>query len=303
MPNIVVPDALVSAHADDPEAARWLAAVPGLAAGYLKRWELTPDGAPMHGAASLVLPVTQSDGSGAILKLQPLNDENIGEPLALRTWNGDGAVRLLEDDPETGTLLIERLAAPSLETFPDHVEATKLLAGLLARVSAVPAPPELRTLADVAGAMVAEAPAVIPLLADPAEQDLVRRCAARVAELLPESGDRLLHWDLHYDNVLTADREPWLVIDPKPLAGDPGYELFAALNNRWDDLVATGDLAGAIRYRFDLLREAVGVERERAVGWTLGRILENVLWDVEDGAVAVEPVQVAIADALMNRPS
>src|SRR5690606_39320812 len=51
---------------------------------------------------------------------------------------------------------------------------------------------------------------------------LVARCAAAVAELLPEAGDRLLHWDLHYANVLAGEREPWLAIDPKPLAGDPG---------------------------------------------------------------------------------
>lgn len=302
MPDIVVPDALIAAHEDDEDAAPWLVAVPDLAAGYLDRWGLTLDGRPMHGAASLVLPVVRADGTDTILKLQPLNDENIGEALALRTWNGDGVVRVLEYDPDTGTLLIERLESRSLETFPDHVQATQLVAELLARLCAVPAPPGMRQLADVAGAMVVEAPAAIPLLVDPTEQALVRRCAARVAELVQEPGDRLLHWDLHYDNVLAATREPWLVIDPKPLAGDPCFELFAALNNRWDDLVATGDLPRAIRYRFDLMVEVVGLDRERAVGWTLGRILQNVLWDLEDEEDQVEPVQIAIAEALLTRP-
>lgn len=302
MAEIVVPETLIAARGEDEEARPWLVALPEVAAGYLKRWELRLDGQPLHGAASLVLPVVRVDGTPAMLKLQPLNDENVGEALGLRTWNGDGVVQVLEDDPATATLLLERLEPRSLEAVPDDVEATRILAELIARLTAVQAPPEMRRLAEVAGAMVDGAPDAIRLLSDPAEQSLVRRCAAQVVELLSEPGDRLLHWDLHYDNVMASHREPWLVIDPKPLAGDPGFELFAALNNRWDDLVATGDLPRAIRYRFDLMVEVVGLDRERAVGWTLGRILQNVLWDLEDGGHAVDPVQVAIAAALTPRP-
>jgi streptomycin 6-kinase len=300
VPEFAVPAALIEIHSKDASALPWLNSLPQLAAGYLDRWTLTLAGESLYGAASLVLPVVRKDGTGAMLKLQPLNDENVGEALGLRTWNGDGVVRVLEDDTSTATLLLERLHPQSLSSLPDHVEATRILAELLARLTAVQAPPELRRLADVAGAMVEEAPRMIPLLGDPAERSLVRRCVARVVELLPEPGDRLLHWDLHYDNVLAADREPWLVIDPKPLAGDPCFELFAAMNNRWEDLVATGDLPRAIRQRFELMIGVLGLDRERAVGWTLGRILQNVLWDLEDGEHRIEPVQVAIAEALMD---
>jgi streptomycin 6-kinase len=139
---------------------------------------------------------------------------------------------------------------------------------------------------------------LIPLLSDPSERALVRRFVAQVTELLPESGDRLLHWDLHYENVMAAQRQPWLGIDPKPLAGDPGFEVFPVLWNRWDELVATGDLNQAIRDRFDLMLDVTGIDRDRALGWTAGRILENVLWDTEDGETAINPVLVAITDAL-----
>ncbi|TCN39660.1 streptomycin 6-kinase [Kribbella orskensis] len=255
------------------------------------------DGEPLHGAASVVLPVVQTDGTRAMLKLQPVNDENADEALGLRTWGEDYAVRVLDDAPDA-TILLERLEPRSLSGLPDDTEATRILAELLARLSAVQAPVGLRRLEDIAGQMLADAPGLMPRLADPAEQTLVRRCAARVAELVPESGDRLLHWDLHYDNVMASRRQPWLAIDPKPLAGDPCFELFQALNNRWDDLVATGDLPRAIQRRFDLMVEVVGLDRERAVGWTLGRILQNVLWDLEGGEYAVDPVQVVIAAAL-----
>jgi streptomycin 6-kinase len=130
-------------------------------------------------------------------------------------------------------------------------------------------------------------------LADPAEQRLVNRYADQVRELIPESGDRLLHWDLHYGNVLASDRQPWLVIDPKPLAGDPAFELFQALHNRWDDLVATGNLDQAIRDRFDLMVDITGIDRSRALAWTAGRVLQNVLWEEE-----FDPAFRAIALAL-----
>ncbi|MBK3589198.1 hydroxyurea phosphotransferase, partial [Streptomyces sp. MBT57] len=125
---------------------------------------------------------------------------------------------------------------------------------------------------------------------------------AAVAELAGEAGDRLLHWDLHDGNVLAGEREPWLAIDPEPLAGDPGFELWPALDIRWENVVA-GGVTGPVLYRFDLLTETLGLDRRRAVGWTLGRVLQNALWDIEDGRTALEPAQVALAATLLEHRS
>ncbi|MFI5710372.1 aminoglycoside phosphotransferase family protein [Kribbella sp. NPDC051620] len=281
----------------------WLAAVPALAAEYLDRWQLRLDGKPLHGMASVVLPVVRAaDGTRAMLKLQPFTDENKGEALGLKAWSTDDVVEVLDDDPATATILLERLESRSLDDLPDDTEATKILAELLARLSAVPAPPGLRRLEDIVTEMLTGAPELIPRLADPDQQSLLRRYAAQAAELMQEPGDRLLHWDLHYENVLAAQRKPWLVIDPKPLAGDPGFELLPALHNRWDDLVATGELHRAIRRRFDLLLDVTGIDRERAVGWTMVRILQNALWDLDgpedEREDEIDPHQLEIARAL-----
>jgi streptomycin 6-kinase len=295
---IEIPAKLIRNHRES--GADWLAALPGDVERYVGEWELTVDGAPLSGEASLILPVVRRDGTAAMLKLQSRNEESESEALALRTWHRDDVVEVLEDDPETSTLLLERLESRSLDDLPDHVEATRILAQLLARLSAVPAPPGVRRLADVAAGMVDDAPRLIPLLADPAEQALTWRLVAQVTELLPEAGDRLLHWDLHYYNVLAAKRQPWLAIDPKPLAGDPAFELMPAVWNRWDDLVATGDLARAIRDRFDLMLDITGIDRDRALGWTAGRILQNILWFTEDGDTRIEDELAAVADALFR---
>ncbi|MEW1657313.1 aminoglycoside phosphotransferase family protein [Streptomyces sp. NPDC093707] len=297
-----VPEAFAASYGAHGAAERaWLATLPALGAEFLDRWALRPDGPARYGMASLVLPVPRPDGTPAALKLQQPRAETAGTAAGLRAWRGDGVVRLLDHDDAGATQLLERLdAGRPLSTVPDDTEALRILAGLMARLVAVPAPAGLRRLADLAAAMVEQTPRAVPALRDPAERRLVRTCAAAVAELLGESGDRLLHWDLHYDNVLAGEREPWLAIDPEPLAGDPGFELLPALDNRWEEVVATGDVRRAVLHRFDLLTEAVGLERERAAAWTLGRVLQNALWDIEDGKTALAPEPVAIATALLN---
>jgi streptomycin 6-kinase len=246
-----------------------------------------------------VLPVIRPDGTPAVLKLQHVDEEHLGESTALRIWDGRGAVRLLDEDPATGTMLLERLHDHrSLDDVPDDLAATRVIADLLARLTAYPAPPDLRGLGVIAERMLAQVPTAVGRLAAAGERRLIERWAATVAEVADEPGDRLLHWDLHFQNVLAGEREPWLAIDPKPLAGDPGFDLLPALHNRWDDIVATGDVSRAVLRRFDLMVEVLGLDRQRAVAWTLGRLLQDGLWDIEDGSTAIEPAHVAISDAL-----
>ncbi|MFE2358485.1 aminoglycoside phosphotransferase family protein [Streptomyces parvulus] len=275
---IDVPDGLAAAQAKyNGEAGRaFIAALPGLAASFLERWELRPDGPSMHGWAALVLPVLRPDGTPAVLKLQIADEESEGEPVALRVWDGDGAVRLLDHDPATGTMLLERLDADRmLSHVEDSREAVLVIARLLAHLTATPAPPGMRRLGDIARDMLARTPGTLAGIPDPADRRLVADCAAALREVAGEPGDRLLHWDLHYENVLASGRAPWLAIDPKPLAGDPGFDLLPALDNRYDP--------AETRWRFDAMTDVLDLDRERARAWSLARVLQNCLWNVEDG--------------------
>ncbi|MDR8414824.1 aminoglycoside phosphotransferase family protein [Nonomuraea sp. 3-1Str] len=298
---IDVPEVFAASYGgQDPEARAWVTRLPHLGGELLRRWELRPDGPAAYGMASLVLPVLQAGGAPAVLKLQQVREETAGVAAGLRAWNGDGVVRLLDHDPDSGAQLLERLdATRPLSALPDDDAAMRILAGLMGRLTAVPAPAGLRRLSDIAAAMLGQAPRAVRALRDPAERRLVLTCAAAVAELAGECGDRLLHWDMHDGNVLAGQREPWLAIDPEPLAGDPGFDLLPALDCRWD-AVAAGDVGRTALRRFDLLTEALGLDRQRAAGWTLGRVLQNALWDIEDGKTHLEPVQVTIATALLN---
>nr|WP_107909621.1 aminoglycoside phosphotransferase family protein [Streptomyces chartreusis] len=302
---VEVPHSLASSYARafDDEGRAWIAGLPALAADVLDRWDLRRDGAPGSGEASLVLPVLRRDGTRAVLKFQMPREETTAALVGLRTWDGGGMVRLLDHDPESASMLLERLdATRALTSIEDDDVAMGILAELQSRLVRVPAPPGLRGLGDIATEMLEKVPRAVTILTDPADRRLLLDWASAVAELAGEPGDRMLHWDLHYDNVLAAEREPWLAIDPEPLAGDPGFDLWPALNSGWDEPAAKGDTLRVVRRRFDLLTSVLDLDRARATGWTLGRLLQNALWDVEDGETALDPSAVAISEALLNRP-
>ncbi|MFD8585095.1 aminoglycoside phosphotransferase family protein [Streptomyces californicus] len=303
---IDVPEELAASQSRYNGAAgrAFVAGLPDLAARCLERWGLRPDGPSMHGMCALVLPVVrEADGRPAALKLQAVDEETEGEPVALRAWAaaGAGAVELLDHDPESGALLLERLdERRPLSGGKDVREAVGALGGVLARLVAVPAPEGLRTLGGVVDRMLAAAPEAVALLADAADRRLLADCAAAVREVAGEPGDRLLHWDLHYDNILAGRAEAgragkWIALDPKPLAGDPGFELFPALDNLFD--------ADEVVWRFDALTEALGLDhdRERARAWTLGRVLQHGLWAAEDGEGRLPPDHAEIARRLLGR--
>jgi streptomycin 6-kinase len=266
-----------------PSGDGWCDAAPALARRLAGTWHLTPDGPPTHGGVAWVLPVRTPDGARAVLKVQPVDDETRGEPLALAAWDGDGAVRLLAHDADSGTLLLERLGA-SLETGTDDLSGCAVIGGLLAHLRSHTPPAGLPRLATVLAGLLDRAPAALRRLPDDAGRDALARCAAVGRDLTTEpAGDRLLHWDLHYANVLAAPdpaRGGWLAIDPKPLVGDQGFELLPALRNRWDDAVRAG-VPGHVRRRFDVLCDTAGLDAGRAAAWTCVRVLQNLVWEAE----------------------
>ena len=114
---------------------------------------------------------------------------------------------------------------------------------------------------------------------------LVEQALSLGADLVrdPASGGTLIHGDLHYENVLAADREPWLVIDPKPMSGDPHYELAPMLSNRFDEL--EGYVREGVRRRFYTLVDAAGLDADRARAWVIIRMMHDAMWELTENTV------------------
>ena len=269
-----------------PTWAAWVAGLPPRATEVLGDWGLRPDGAPAHGHCSLVLPVRDGDGRAAALKLTFDGDEESRhEHLALRLWNGDGAVRLLRADPRRRALLLERLSTQDLAAEWD-LAACETIAALYARLHR-PALPQLVSLTSSVGRWT-DALDGLPRDA-PLPRRLVEQAVSLGRSLTDDAASTgsTVHGDLHYGNVLAAperDGEEWLAIDPKPMDGDPHYEVAPLLWNRFAELA--GDVRGGVRRRFLTVVDAAGLDEERARDWVVLRMVLNAAWELDDALVA-----------------
>jgi streptomycin 6-kinase len=279
---VILPAGLEERRALGPDWAGWLDRLPALATALLDEWELAEDGAARHGFVSLVVPVRARDGAAAVLKVSfDGDDESEHEALALQTWHGNGTVRLLRADPRRRALLLERLHAEDLSDQWD-LHACEVVGELYGRLH-VPAPPQLRTVTSYVERWTAALQG-LPRNA-PVPRRLVEQATHLGAALCsdPASTGRLVHGDLHYANVLAADREPWLVIDPKPMSGDPHYEPAPMLWNRTEELAdGPGGLRDGLRRRFHTLVDTAGLDEARARDWVVVRMVLNAHWSVED---------------------
>jgi len=261
--------------------ADWLARVPTLLAETATAWGLTPGEPYPAGAAGLALRADLPDGTPAVLKLTFPHRESDREADALERWDGDGAVRLLARDDERHALLLERCEPGTFLSGWDG-DALGVLIGLL---------PRLWKSGDGFTSVAEEAGHWAACLEDARDPYLKDAALHAIRELAPTQGEQVLvNQDLHGDNVLAARREPWLVIDPKPLAGE--REFSAASIVRSNEL---GHSKRDVLYRLDRLSAELGLDRERARGWTIAQTvawsggsdyvtphIETVRWLLED---------------------
>jgi len=245
-----------------------------------QRWSFTV-GTPFDSddvSCAWVAPVEMIDGTAAVLKLGMPHMEGEHEIDALRYWNGDGTVRLLEADDTLGAMLLERCEpGTALRTLPEPQQDV-IIARLLRRLWRAPMSPHgFRSLSAMTMYWSAETIAQAEHWPD---KNLVL-AGLRLFEELPQSApsEVLLVTDLHAGNVLRAQREEWLVIDPKPLVGDPAYDATQHLLNRAARL--RSDPHAAIRRLADLL----DVDHERVRLWTFARAAAGPRDDWHDAAL------------------
>ena len=216
----------------------------------------------------LVAPVLTAEGEEAVLKVQEPHRESEHEAAALEVWDGDGAVRLLAHDSEEHALLIERCVPGTPLAATGAEVALDVLAELLPRLWK-PAGAPFRPLADEAAWWLDSLPANWERFARPFERRLLDAGLDALRELPATQGEQvLLHQDLHGDNVLAAQREPWLAIDPKPLAGEREFGLAPIVRS-----FELGHSRREVVGRLDRLVSALGLDRERARGWAIAQTL------------------------------
>ena len=249
-----IPPALVAVWRHEPD---WLDSLPALVHECAEQWNLELE-ETMDTPYSLVVPAGE-----VVLKLNaPSHAEADHEADALELWAGNGAVRLLARDDARRALLIER-CRPGTRLRDVRVDETEVIADLLPRLQLeLPNAHPFRALAEEADSWADEVPRRYAQAGSPFERALLER-ALDVYRTVDRTGTHLVNQDLHGGNVLRAAREPWLVIDPKPLVGERELEASGLLRN-----------ARSVSRWLDALAE-LGLDRERARGWA---VAHNLAW-------------------------
>jgi streptomycin 6-kinase len=251
----------------------WLERVPELLAECAEQWELDLGAPYPQGAAGYAVRATLPDGTPAVLKLIYPHRESEQEAEAVRVWNGDGVVQLLGYDDERWAMLLERCEPGTLLAKEDAELALDVFIELLPRLWK-PVDEPFRPLAEEAEWWAANLPGEWDAAGRPFDERLVAAAIDALETLAPTQGELvLLHQDLHGDNVLAAQREPWLVIDPKPLAGEREFAVAPIVRDP-----ELGHSRRDVLHRLDRLTSELGLDRERARLWTIG---QTVAWGLE----------------------
>jgi len=278
-----IPSRLAANCRKTSEGAAWLNRLPEVLHCLTRRWSLTI-GEPFEGedvSCAWVARAVRDDGTSAVLKIGMPHMEGEHEIDGLRFWNGDPTVRILDCDDDLGAMLIEQcVPGLTLRTLPEP-EQDLVIAPLLRRLWRIPPEPHpFRRLSALVRHWGEETLADIEQWPD---QELVREGLCLLEELSRSSPfDKLLATDLHAGNVLQAEREPWLVIDPKPFVGDPAFDATQHLFNCRGRLQS--DPRGTITRFADLVN--VSVERVRL--WMFARAAAEPREDwADDGSMAL----------------
>jgi streptomycin 6-kinase len=274
-----VPGRLRASCGQNPERTAWLDRLPDTLRVLERRWALTL-GAPFDNeevSCAWVAPAALPDGTSAVLKLAMPHMEGTDELHGLRFWDGDPTVRLLDGDEYLGAMLLERCEpGTALRSLPEF-EQDLVISGLLRRLWRSPsAPHPFRHLSILTDYWRHET--LVDVDRWP-ESGLVREGLSLLGELATNAPVQvLLATDLHAGNVLRSQREPWLVIDPKPFVGDPAYDATQHLFNC--DARLRLDPDGLIRRLADLLE----LDEERIRLWTFARAAAEPRdeWEDED---------------------
>ena len=262
----------------------WLAQLPDLVADCARRWSLTVHSPAADLSYNFVVPATRADGTAVILKIGVINPELLSEIEALKLYDSQGIARLLEADPAHGALLLERLmpGTPLVEMADDEA-ATAVAAQVMQQLWRPVPPGRPFPTVNQWTAGLARLRAEYDGDTGPFPRRLVEMAESLFAELLASMETAvLLHGDLHHWNILKAERQPWLAIDPKGIVGEPAYEVGAWLRNPYTTLFDHADLRQLTARRLDVFQERLGFDRERMLAWGLAQAVLSAWWTVED---------------------
>jgi streptomycin 6-kinase len=277
----------VGAHED---GRAWLDRLARLVRELCDEWDLRPGRPYRGGYGAWVAPVTLADGSRAVLKVGYPHREARAEADGLRLWDGRGAIRLLRADEERTAFLLELCDPGEKLAAADRIPAEERLLIAASVLRRLWQPPE-----RAAGTRIESVAEQMGWWADMAEERLGSlpydadagfvRLGISLLRSLPAVAPAtvILHGDYNPGNILSAEREPWLAIDAKPLTGEPAFDPWPLLD-QIDEPFLSPRPASVLRARGKLVADALGLDPARIFAWGTAKQVEMAVAEASRGA-------------------
>lgn len=270
---------------DFPGGAAWFARLPAVLQEAVGHWSLRLL-APFDLSYNYVCPALRADGTEVVLKIGLPTPEFDSERSALQVYAGDGIVQLLDYETNLNAMLLERIRPGTmLSELSDDVACMEIAGDVMQRLwKPAPAAHAFPTTADWAKGLK-RLRERFDGGTGPIPERLAATAEALFRDLFASEGEQvLLHGDLHHFNILRAQREPWLALDPKGVVGEREYEIGALVRNPDLEKLDDSALLRQTLRRIDQLSEKLGFDRKRLIAWCHAQDVLSNWWGIEDNS-------------------
>jgi streptomycin 6-kinase len=265
---------------------------------YLAAWDLSNPQLLTQTMTSQIYTVTHDTETVVLKLLSSSETEEQTGALALRYFDGRGAVRLLQYDE--GAQLMEHAAGDELVTLVERGEdenATRIIAQVIEQLHSVrqDAPRDgLFVLDRWFGALFTKAAAD----RQAGIESIYVRSAALTERLLADQREvRVLHGDIHHYNIRQSSRG-WLAFDPKGIVGERTYDCANTLCNPvMPELVHN---ERRLLTNAAILADALTLDLSRVLAFTYAYACLNASWWLRIGGDDI--VQWALNVAVIIEP-
>jgi len=277
------------------EADEWLERVPELIAAVTADWDLHVTAvANRIDGFGMSIPARR-DSERVTVRIAYPDAFLADETTALRAWDGTGAVRVLEEDERGAQLRTSPTPGTALTLERNEMKALRMAAETLRDLWIEP-PVGIQSLAAEVRAWGATLPERFASVHDPFDEQLMRDAEVMFRSFGPSQMDPvLLHGDVRLDTFL-LDGEQAVAIDPKPLVGEPAFDVAALLRDGPAELVRD-PAAGRQRLqgRLEQLTDLLDVRASRVRGWAFAVAIDTGLYAYETGDVDGGDLMIEVA--------
>jgi len=250
-------------------------------AKYLQKWGLANPHALTETATSHIYTVTHQSETTILKLLKPIGiDDEAGGAIALRHFDGFGAVRLIQADKQAH--LLEYASGENLTSLVEQGKddlATGIIADVLNQLHSCPLPKNTDGLISLRRRFRS----LFHHAEKPSSDPIFKRAAQLANHLLSNPLQIcVLHGDIHHENIRHHPKRGWLAFDPKGLIGERTYDVANVLCNPITLPQLVCDETRLLK-QSAILADKLMIEHKRILAFVYAHACLSVCWSLEDG--------------------